>query len=160
MAKAKVAINGFGRIGRISLRALLNKDNVEVVAINDLTDPKTLAHLLKYDSAQGKFPGTVEAADNGLIINGTTIPVYSERDPANLPWASTGIDIVLESTGIFTDPDGAGKHITAGAKKVVISAPAKGDIPFVVLGVMMIPLQEKKQSFQTPHVLLTASHQW
>ncbi len=135
MSKAKVAINGFGRIGRISFRALLNKDNVDVVAINDLTDPKTLAHLLKYDSAQGQFPGTVEAGDNALIINGTSIPVYAERDPANLPWSDLGIEIVLESTGIFTNPEGAGKHLQAGAKKVVISAPAKGDIPFVVLGV-------------------------
>ncbi len=135
MAKAKVAINGFGRIGRITLRALLDKDNVEVVAINDLTDPKTLAHLLKYDSAQGQFPGTVEVGDNALIINGTSIPVYAERDPANLPWADSGVEIVLESTGIFTDEAGAGKHLTAGAKKVIISAPAKGGIPFVVLGV-------------------------
>lgn len=135
MSKTKVAINGFGRIGRITYRVLLEKDNVEVVAINDLTDTKTLAHLLKYDSAQGRFPGTVEADDAGLIINGKHIKVSAERDPANLPWGDLGVDIVLESTGIFTDPEGAGKHLTAGAKKVIISAPAKGDIPFVVLGV-------------------------
>lgn len=135
MSKTKVAINGFGRIGRITLRALLQKDNVEVVAINDLTDNKTLAHLLKYDSAQGRFPGTVEAGEGSLVINGTPIKIYAERDPANLPWADLGVEIVLESTGIFTNPEGAGKHITAGAKKVIISAPAKGDIPFVVLGV-------------------------
>lgn len=135
MSKTKVAINGFGRIGRITYRVLLEKDNVEVVAINDLTDTKTLAHLLKYDSAQGRFPGTVEADDAGLIINGKHIKVSAERDPANLPWGDLGVDIVLESTGIFTNPEGAGKHLTAGAKKVIISAPAKGDIPFVVLGV-------------------------
>ncbi len=135
MSKTKVAINGFGRIGRITYRVLLEKDNVEVVAINDLTDTKTLAHLLKYDSAQGRFPGTVEADDAGLIINGKHIKVSAERDPANLPWGELGVDIVLESTGIFADPAGAGKHLTAGAKKVIISAPAKGDIPFVVLGV-------------------------
>ena len=131
----KVAINGFGRIGRITFRALQNKSNVEVVAINDLTDPKTLAHLLKYDSAHGRFDGTIEATDNSLVINGTSIPVYAERDPENLPWNDLGVKLVLESTGIFTDEAGAGKHIKAGAEKVVISAPAKGDIPFVVLGV-------------------------
>ena len=135
MAKAKVAINGFGRIGRITFRALLTKENIEVVAINDLTDPFTLSHLLKYDSAHGKFGGTVNANEKGLIVNGAFIPVYSERDPANLPWATDGIEAVLESTGIFTSPEGAGKHISAGAKRVVISAPAKGDVPFVVLGV-------------------------
>jgi glyceraldehyde 3-phosphate dehydrogenase len=135
MSKTKVAINGFGRIGRITFRALLDKPNVEVVAINDLTDTKTLAHLLKYDSAQGAFPGSVDFDDKNLIINGTAIPVYAERDPENLPWSSLEVEIVLESTGIFRDDAGAGKHITAGAEKVIISAPAKGDIPFVVLGV-------------------------
>ena len=131
----KVAINGFGRIGRITFRALQSKSNVEVVAINDLTDAKTLAHLLKYDSLHGQFDGTVKADGTNLVINGKTIPVYAERDPANLPWEKLGCEIVLESTGIFTDEAGAGKHLTAGAKKVVISAPAKGNIPFVVLGV-------------------------
>lgn len=131
----KVAINGFGRIGRLTFRALLSKSNVDIVALNDLTDTKTLAHLLKYDSVHGKFNGTVEATDDALIVNGKTINVYAERDPANLPWLDLGVEIVLESTGIFRDEAGAGKHITAGAKKVVISAPAKGDIPTVVLGV-------------------------
>jgi len=131
MSKTKVAINGFGRIGRITYRVLLEKDNVEVVAINDLTDTKTLAHLLKYDSAQGRFPGAVEADDAGLIINGKHIQVSAERDPANLPWGDLGVDIVLESTGIFTDPAGAGKHLTAGAKNVILPAPAKEDIPLV-----------------------------
>ena len=131
----KVAINGFGRIGRLAFQALLKKDNVEVVAINDLTDTKTLAHLLKYDSTQGKFDGTVEAAADGIIVNGKKISITAEMDPANLPWGKLGIDVVLESTGRFVDEAGAGKHLTAGAKKVVISAPAKGNIPTVVLGV-------------------------
>ncbi|MCC5921294.1 MAG: type I glyceraldehyde-3-phosphate dehydrogenase [Cyclobacteriaceae bacterium] len=131
----KVAINGFGRIGRLTFRNLLEKSNIEVVAINDLTDTKTLAHLLKYDSAHGRFNGTVEAKESALVVNGREIAVYAERNPADLPWSKLGIEIVLESTGIFTDEAGAGKHITAGAKKVVISAPAKGDIPTVVLGV-------------------------
>ena len=135
MSKTKVAINGFGRIGRLTFRALLEKGNVEVVAINDLTDNKTLAHLLKYDSNHGKFNGTVEATDDALIVNGNAINAYAERDPAKLPWSDLGVDIVLESTGIFRDQAGAGKHLEAGAKKVVISAPAKGDIPTVVLGV-------------------------
>jgi len=135
MANTKVAINGFGRIGRLTFRALLHKDNVDVVAINDLTDTKTLAHLFKYDSMHGKFDGEVSAEDDALIINGKRIAVTAEKDPAQLPWAASGVEIVLESTGRFVDPDGAGKHITAGAKHVVISAPAKGNIPTVVLGV-------------------------
>jgi len=135
MSKTKVAINGFGRIGRLSFRAILEKDNVEVVAINDLTDTKTLAHLLKYDSSQGRFNGTVESDDQHIIVNGSAIRVYSEREPKNLPWGDLGIAIVLESTGFFVDEAGAGGHLTAGAKHVVISAPAKGNIPTVVLGV-------------------------
>lgn len=135
MSKTKVAINGFGRIGRLTFRALLEKENLEVVAINDLTDNNTLAHLLKYDSNHGKFNGTVEANDDALIVNGVTINAYAERDPSQLPWKELGVDIVLESTGIFTDEAGAGKHLQAGAKKVIISAPAKGNIPTVVLGV-------------------------
>ncbi|MEP1357728.1 type I glyceraldehyde-3-phosphate dehydrogenase [Ekhidna sp.] len=131
----KIGINGFGRIGRLSFRSLLEKNNVEVAAINDLTDTHTLAHLLKYDSNHGRFPGTVEADDKHLIVNGTAIPVYAERDPENLPWSDLGVEIVLESTGFFLDEAGAGKHLKAGAKKVVISAPAKGGIPTVVLGV-------------------------
>lgn len=131
----KVAINGFGRIGRLAFKALLQKSNVEVVAINDLTDISTLAHLLKYDSIHGRFDGTVEVTSDGFKVNGTDIKVTAEKDPANLPWSDMGVDIVLESTGFFVDKDGASKHLTAGAKKVVISAPAKGDIPTVVLGV-------------------------
>lgn len=135
MSKIKVAINGFGRIGRLTFKALLTKENVEVVAINDLTDTKTLAHLLKYDSVHGKFNGTVEATANGIIVNGNEIKITAEREPKNLPWGDLGIDVVLESTGRFVDEKGAGGHLEAGAKKVVISAPAKGDIKTVVLGV-------------------------
>jgi glyceraldehyde 3-phosphate dehydrogenase len=135
MSKIKVAINGFGRIGRLTFKALLEKDNVEVVAINDLTNTKTLAHLLKYDSVHGRFNGTVEASDNGIIVNGKEILITAEREPKNLPWGKMGVDVVLESTGRFLDAQGAGGHIEAGARKVVISAPAKGDIPTVVLGV-------------------------
>jgi glyceraldehyde 3-phosphate dehydrogenase len=131
----KVAINGFGRIGRLTFKKLLHKSGMEVVAINDLTDTKTLAHLLKYDSVHGRFPGTVEATDNGIVVNGKEIRIYAEREPANLPWGELGVEIVLESTGRFVDQEGAGGHLQAGAKKVVISAPAKGNIPTVVLGV-------------------------
>ena len=130
-----VAINGFGRIGRLTFKALLQKDNISVVAINDLTDTATLAHLLKYDSVHGKFPGTVAHDEENIIVDGTKIRVYAEREPKNLPWGSLNIDIVLESTGRFVDEAGAGGHLEAGAKKVVISAPAKGNIPTVVLGV-------------------------
>ena len=132
----KIAINGLGRIGRLVFKELFNKSEVEVVAINDLTDAKTLAHLLKYDSAHGKFPAEVSAdEENNLIIAGKKIPVCAEKDPANLPWAKLGVDIVIESTGRFVDKEGASKHLTAGAKKVVISAPAKGDVPTVVYNV-------------------------
>jgi glyceraldehyde 3-phosphate dehydrogenase len=131
----KVAINGFGRIGRLAFRVLLEKNNVEVVAINDLTDTKTLAHLLKYDSTQGKFNGSVEATEGGIIVNGTKIGITAERAPKDLPWGKLGVDVVLESTGRFVDEAGASQHLEAGAKKVVISAPAKGNIPTVVLGV-------------------------
>jgi glyceraldehyde 3-phosphate dehydrogenase len=135
MAKIKVAINGFGRIGRLTFKALLRKENVEVVAINDLTDTKTLAHLLKYDSVHGRFNGIVEPTENGLIVDGQEISVTAEREPRNLPWEKLGIDVVLESTGRFVDEAGASQHLEAGARKVVISAPAKGNIPTVVLGV-------------------------
>lgn len=131
----KIAINGFGRIGRLAFKVLLEKPNLEVVAINDLTDNKTLAHLLKYDSVQGRFNGTVDFTDTHLIVNGVSIKATAERDPTNLPWKELDIDVVLESTGFFRSPEGATKHIEAGAKKVVISAPASGDIKTVVLGV-------------------------
>nr|WP_187264818.1 type I glyceraldehyde-3-phosphate dehydrogenase [Pontibacter beigongshangensis] len=135
MSKIKVAINGFGRIGRLTFKALLEKENVDVVAINDLTNTKTLAHLLKYDSVHGRFKGTVEATETGIIVNGQEIQITAEREPRNLPWGKLGVDVVLESTGRFVDEKGAGGHLEAGARKVVISAPAKGDIPTVVLGV-------------------------
>ena len=135
MAKIKIAINGFGRIGRITFRNLLKNKNVEVVALNDLTDNKTLAHLLKYDSVHGKFDGTVEADEEYLYVNGKKIRVYEERDPANLPWKKHKVDVVIESTGRFTDSETAKKHITAGASKVIISAPGTGDVKTIVLGV-------------------------
>ena len=136
MAKARVAINGFGRIGRMTFRAALLHSNIDfdVVAVNDLTDTKTLAYLLKYDSTMREFPGTVEATDNSIIVNGKEIKVFSERNPADLPWGANNIDIVLECTGLFTDAEKAKAHITAGAKKVIISAPAKGDDITIALG--------------------------
>ena len=131
----KVAINGFGRIGRIAFRYLLEKSNVEVVAINDLTENSTLAHLLKYDSVHGRFNGTVSSDADSLIVNGKKIKAFAEKDPAKLPWGELGVDVVLEATGRFTESEKAMAHITAGAKKVVISAPASGDVKTIVLGV-------------------------
>lgn len=131
----KIAINGFGRIGRMCFRSLIHKNSVEIVAINDLTDTKTLAHLLKYDSIHGRFNLSVEAKEGALVVNGKEIKVYAEKDPAALPWGSLNVDVVIESTGIFTSKDSAAKHITAGAKKVVISAPATGGVKTIVLGV-------------------------
>lgn len=131
----KIAINGFGRIGRMCFRSLMNNPNVEVVGINDLTDVNTLAHLLKYDSIHGRFAHTVEHSGDSLIINGKSIKIYAVKDPATLPWGELGVDVVIESTGIFTDKEGAAKHIEAGAKKVIISAPATGAVKTIVLGV-------------------------
>ena len=135
MAK-RIAINGFGRIGRLTLRNLLSKRDIEIVAINDLTDNKTLAHLLKYDSAQGKFKGKVSADDKYITINGKKIAALTERNPAALPWKKMKVDVVLECTGIFTTKEKASMHIEAGAKKVVLSAPGKSEgIQTIVLGV-------------------------
>ena len=133
----KVGINGFGRIGRLVFRAGTENPNIEFVGINDLFPPSSLAYLLKYDSVHGKFDGTVEHTDDALIVNGKTIPVSAERDPANLPWGKVGADYVVESTGLFTDFDSATKHLTAGAKKVIISAPTKtpDQVPTIVMGV-------------------------
>ena len=132
----KVGINGFGRIGRNFFRALLASGaDVQVVGINDLTDTKTLAHLLKYDSILGRIGVPVEAGDGQITVDGVVIPVFAERDPAALPWARVGADVVIESTGFFTDADDARKHVTAGAKKVIISAPAKGEDITIVMGV-------------------------
>lgn len=135
MAK-KIAINGFGRIGRLTFRNLLERDGIEVVAINDLTDNATLAHLLKYDTAQGPFPGTVSSTDDKLIVNGKEIHAFAERNPEQLPWKDMGVDLVLECTGVFRSKEKASMHLTAGAKDVVISAPAKGGgVQTIVLGV-------------------------
>lgn len=132
----KVAINGFGRIGRLTFRQLLKDKNVEVVAINDLTDAKTLAHLFKYDSSQGGFDGEVGyEGDDKLIVNGKSYRLFALKDPSSLPWADLGVQVVAECTGIFRDREGASKHLSAGAKKVIISAPAKGDVKTVVIGV-------------------------
>ena len=133
----KVAINGFGRIGRLAFRQMFGAEGYEIVAINDLTSPKMLAHLLKYDSAQGKYEKaeTVEAGEDSITVDGKTIKIYSEKDAANLPWGEIGVDVVLECTGFYTSKDKAQAHIDAGAKKVVISAPAGKDLPTIVYGV-------------------------
>ena len=131
----KIAINGFGRIGRLSAKAILAYPELEIVAVNDLTDPATLAHLFCYDSTYGQFEGEVKATGEDLIINGKPVKVLSEKDPALLPWANLGIDLVIESTGRFTDREHASKHLTAGAKKVVISAPAENPDVTIVVGV-------------------------
>jgi glyceraldehyde 3-phosphate dehydrogenase (phosphorylating) len=131
----KVAINGFGRIGRTAFKKLFENKNIEVVAINDLTVPSTLAHLLKYDSVHGRFNAQISSTENSLILNGKEIPVYALKDPAALPWGKLSVDVVIESTGIFTEASKAEAHIKAGAKKVIISAPATGNLKSIVLGV-------------------------
>ena len=133
----KVAINGFGRIGRLAFRQMFGADGYEVVAINDLTDPKMLAHLLKYDSAQGRYAlcDKVQAKDDAIVVDGKEIKIYKEADAKNLPWGEIGVDVVLECTGFYTSKDKAQAHIAAGAKKVVISAPAGNDLPTIVYGV-------------------------
>jgi glyceraldehyde 3-phosphate dehydrogenase len=135
MKKIKVAVNGCGRIGRLTIKLISQIDSIELVAVNDLTDPITLAHLLKYDSVHGKFKGTVELVEEGLTINGKFVKIFAEKDPEHIPWHSLDVDVVLESTGQFTSPELARKHLIAGAKKVIITAPAKGDVPTVVIGV-------------------------
>jgi glyceraldehyde 3-phosphate dehydrogenase len=132
----RVGINGFGRIGRNVFRAGQEMDaDIDWVAVNDITDNATLAHLLEYDTAYGRYPGSVDSNDEGIVVDGKTVKVLAERDPAKLPWADLGVDVVLESTGFFTARDDAAKHLEAGAKKVVISAPAKGPDVTIVLGV-------------------------
>jgi len=131
----RVAINGFGRIGRLTLRSFRSMPNVEVVAINDLTDVNVLAHLMKWDSVHGKYSGTVSVEGDHLVVDGKKIAVSAERDPAKLPWAKHNVDVVVEATGIFRSQETAGKHIEAGAKRVVITAPAQGNVTTVVLGV-------------------------
>ncbi len=135
MSTVKVAINGFGRIGRLVYRQIYNMEGIDVVAVNDLTSPKVLAHLLKYDTAQGRFNADVKATDNSIIVNGDEIKIYAQKDPAQIPWGTHQVDVVLECTGFFADKDKASAHLTAGAKKVVISAPATGDIKTVVFNV-------------------------
>lgn len=150
----KIGINGFGRIGRNAFKIAQERLNqgVEVVAINDLTDPKTLAHLLKYDSLFGKFNGTVEVGENCLIVNGKEVKIFAERDPKNLPWKELGVDIVVESTGLFTKREKAAAHLEAGAKKVIISAPATDEDITIVLGV-----NEEKYDPANHHVISNAS---
>ena len=131
----KVAINGFGRIGRLALRLMIQNPEFDVVAINDLTDAHMLAHLFKYDSAQGRFDGTIEVKEDAFLVNGKEIKVFAQADPANLPWGELGVDVVLECTGFFTKKEKAEAHIQAGAKKVVISAPATGDLKTIVYNV-------------------------
>ncbi len=133
----RVGINGFGRIGRQTLKAILehHSDDLEIVAVNDLTDTQTNAHLLKYDSTYGRFPGEVVAKENSLVVNGHDIKVIAQRDPGQIPWGDLGVEIVVESTGFFTDADKAAAHLKGGAKKVIISAPAKGEDITIVLGV-------------------------
>ncbi|MFA5479825.1 MAG: type I glyceraldehyde-3-phosphate dehydrogenase [Candidatus Muiribacteriota bacterium] len=149
----KVAINGFGRIGRLFFRASFSEPGIEVVAINDLTDPKTLAHLLKYDSVHGKFDKNISYTDNSIIVEGKTIKIFAEKDPSKLPWKELGVEYVAECTGIFRSKTDGEKHIQAGAKKVIISAPAKGsDVPTFVLGV-----NEDKYDKNNHHVVSNAS---
>ena len=135
MSSIKVAINGFGRIGRLVFRQIHDMEGIEIVAINDLTSPATLAHLLKYDSAQGRFDEKVTSTENAIVVNGHEVKVYAQKDPAQIPWGSHDVDVVIESTGFFTDAAKAQAHITAGAKRVVISAPATGDLKTVVFNV-------------------------
>ncbi len=135
MSKIKVAINGFGRIGRLAYRQIYNMDGIDVVAINDLTSPSVLAHLLKYDSAQGRFDADVKSTDNSIIVNGEEIKIYAQRNPAEIAWGAHEVDVVLECTGFFTDKDKAAAHLTAGAKRVIISAPATGDLKTIVFNV-------------------------
>ncbi len=150
----RVAINGFGRIGRNVLRAAkqIGGGDIDFVAINDITDTKTLAHLLRHDSIHRHYPGTVEARENALVVDGDEVRVFSEKDPAALPWGDLGVDIVIESTGRFTDRASAAKHLEGGAKKVIISAPAKGEDITVVLGV-----NEEKYDPENHHVVSNAS---
>lgn len=150
----KVGINGFGRIGRAVFKAIFETYNsdLEVVAINDLTSPDTLAHLLKYDSLYGRFRGTVEAKENSIVVNGKEVKIFAERDPKNIPWGEMGAEIVIESTGLFTDADKARAHIEAGAKKVIISAPATHEDVTLVMGV-----NEEKYEPENHHIISNAS---
>src|SRR5213075_1947389 len=135
MSTVKVAINGFGRIGRLAYRQIFNMEGIDVVAINDLTSPKVLAHLLKYDSAQGRFGKDVTSSENSISVEGSEIKIYAQKDPSQIPWGDHDVDVVLECTGFFTDKTKAEAHLKAGAKRVVISAPATGDLKTIVFNV-------------------------
>jgi glyceraldehyde 3-phosphate dehydrogenase len=135
MSTVKVAINGFGRIGRLAYRQIHGMEGIDVVAINDLTSPKVLAHLLKYDSAQGRFDQDVKATENSIVVNGKEVKIYAQKSPADIPWKQHDVDVVLECTGFFTDKEKAESHLKAGAKRVVISAPATGDLKTIVFNV-------------------------
>jgi glyceraldehyde 3-phosphate dehydrogenase len=135
MSTVKVAINGFGRIGRLVYRQIYNMEGIDVVAVNDLTSPKVLAHLLKYDSAQGRFDADVTASEDAITVNGDEFKIYAQKDPAQIPWAAHEVDVVIESTGFFTDKAKSEAHLKAGAKRVVISAPATGDLKTIVFNV-------------------------
>ncbi len=135
MSTVKVAINGFGRIGRLVFRQIYDMKGIDVVAINDLTSPAVLAHLLKYDTAQGRFGQTVTSTENSIVVNGHEVKIYAQNDPAQIPWGQHDVDVVIESTGFFTDKDKAAAHLAAGAKRVVISAPATGDLKTIVFNV-------------------------
>ena len=148
----KVGINGFGRIGRNIFRAAMNDSEIDLVAVNDITDSECLAYLLKYDSSLGNLDAEVSCKPDALVVNGKEIKVLSERDPADLPWGDLGIEIVVESTGLFRDKESASKHLSAGAKKVIISAPAKGEDITIVLGV-----NEKKYNKDEHHIISNAS---
>lgn len=153
MSKTKIAINGFGRIGRLVLRIGMQDPNLEFVAINDLVPPDNLAYLFKYDSTHGRYKGTVSSDSDNLIIDGKKVRCFSEKEPEKLPWKDLGVDYVIESTGRFTDREGASKHLTAGAKKIIISAPAKDkDIPTFVMGV-----NESKYNPSADHIVSNAS---
>ena len=156
--KTRVGINGFGRIGRLTLRTIIqyHKDGLEVVALNDLTDTKTNAHLLKWDSVYGRYPGEVAAKEKAIVVDGQEIQVISERDPAAIPWKDYGVDIVIESTGLFTDATKAVAHTKGGAKKVIISAPAKNEDITIVLGVNEKDYDPKKH---TRHLQRLLHHQ-
>ena len=148
----KVAINGFGRIGRLVLRAAINNQDIDVVAVNDLTDAETNAHLFKYDSVHGTFQGTVEASENEMVVNGHPIKVFSEKDPHKLPWGDLGVSIVIEGTGAFRDKEKASAHLKAGAKKVIITAPAKNEDLTIVMGV-----NEENYDPANHHIISNAS---
>lgn len=148
----KIGINGFGRIGRMIFRAGISNDKIEFVAVNDITDPATLAHLLKYDSVHGKFNADISHTENSLIVNGKEIKIYTEREPSKLPWGDIGVDIVFECTGLFRDRDKANGHLQAGAKKVVISAPAKDPDITIVMGV-----NHEKYDPEKHHIISNAS---